>query len=173
MRTFAVRNEIAVPHPLLTVIVHRALRNCQSRQSQNTAFVGAAFLCPFGVGLLLLILSEIIIHCHINLYNKNAQSKWLKEDSDFAEKVEDIKELQKDFAEALILKKMKEGDTTMIIFYAKTQMKDRGYSERLEHTGANGEPLLKAAEIDLSKLTDEQRKVLLTIGEQVLNDTEH
>ena len=59
--------------------------------------------------------------------------------------------LQKDFAEALILKKMKEGDTTMIIFYAKTQMKDRGYSERLEHTGANGEPLLKAAEIDLSK----------------------
>ena len=99
--------------------------------------------------------------------------KWLKEDSDFAEKVEDIKELQKDFAEALILKKMKEGDTTMIIFYAKTQMKDRGYSERLEHTGANGEPLLKAAEIDLSKLTDEQRKVLLTIGEQVLNDTEH
>ena len=54
--------------------------------------------------------------------------KWLKEDSDFAEKVEDIKELQKDFAEA---------------------------------------------EIDLSKLTDEQRKVLLTIGEQVLNDTEH
>lgn len=99
--------------------------------------------------------------------------KWLKDDKEFAEKVEDVQELQKDFAEALILKKMKEGDTTMIIFYAKTKMKDRGYSERVEHTGANGEPLIKAAEIDISKLTDEQRKVLLSIGEQALDDKEH
>lgn len=98
--------------------------------------------------------------------------KWYNEDEEFREKVDDVQELQKDFAEALILKKMKEGDTTMIIFYAKTKMKDRGYSERLEHTGANGEPLLRAAEIDISKLTEEQRKVLLSIGEQALNDKE-
>lgn len=98
--------------------------------------------------------------------------KWYNEDEEFREKVDDVRELQKDFAEALILKKMKEGDTTMIIFYAKTQMKDRGYSERVEHTGANGEPLLRAAEIDISKLTEEQRKVLLSIGEQALNDKE-
>lgn len=98
---------------------------------------------------------------------------WYHEDEDFREKVDDIKELQKDFAEALILKKMKDGDTTMLIFYAKTQMKDRGYSERIEHTGANGEQLIKTPGIDISKLTDEQRNVLLTIGEQALNDTEH
>lgn len=98
--------------------------------------------------------------------------KWYNEDEDFREKVDDVQELQKDFAEALILKKMKEGDTTMIIFYAKTKMKDRGYSERVEHTGANGEPLLRAAEIDINKLTEEQRKVLLSIGEQALNDKE-
>ena len=30
---------------------------------------------------------------------------------------------------------------TMVIFYAKTQMRDRGYSEHIEHTGANGEPI--------------------------------
>ena len=98
--------------------------------------------------------------------------KWYNEDEDFREKVDDVQELQKDFADALILKKMKEGDTTMIIFYAKTKMKDRGYSERVEHTGANGEPLLRAAEIDISKLTEEQRKVLLSIGEQALDDKE-
>lgn len=58
--------------------------------------------------------------------------RWYNEDPDFREKADDIKELQKDFAESLILKKMKEGDTTMLIFYAKTQMKDRGYSELKE-----------------------------------------
>lgn len=58
--------------------------------------------------------------------------KWLHDDEEFAEKVTDIKELQKDFCEALILKQMKEGNTKMIIFYATTQMKDRGYSVRSE-----------------------------------------
>ena len=99
--------------------------------------------------------------------------EWCKNDPEFAEKVEDIKELQKDFCEALILKKMKEGDTTMIIFYAKTKMKDRGYIERQEFTGADGRPRVTAQQIDLSKLSEEQRSALLAIGEQVLNDTEH
>ena len=99
--------------------------------------------------------------------------EWKKNDPEFAEKVEDIIELQKDFCEALILKKMKEGDTTMIIFYAKTKMKDRGYIERQEFTGADGRPLVTAQQIDLSKLSEEQRSALLAIGEQVLNDTEH
>ena len=65
---------------------------------------------------------------------------------------------------------MKEGDTTMIIFYAKTQMKDRGYTERQEITGKDGASLINpTAEVDLSKLTEEQRNVLLSIGLDVLN----
>ena len=99
--------------------------------------------------------------------------EWRKTDPEFAEKVEDIMELQKDFCASLILKKMKEGDTTMIIFYAKTKMKDRGYIERQEFTGADGKPLVTPQDIDLSKLSEEQRSALLAIGEQVLNDTEH
>lgn len=99
--------------------------------------------------------------------------EWKKNDPEFAEKVEDIIELQKDFCEALILKKMKEGDTTMIIFYAKTKMKDRGFVERQEVTGADGNALVQPQSVDFSKLTEEQRAALLTIGEQVLNDTTH
>ena len=72
----------------------------------------------------------------------------------------------------IILKKMKEGDTTMIIFYAKTQMKDRGYTERKEITSKDGEELFKPKEIDLSKLTDEQRSALLSIGIDLLNKKE-
>lgn len=94
--------------------------------------------------------------------------RYYNEDPEFRERADDIKELQKDFAESLILKKMKDGDTTMLIFYAKTQMKDRGYSERKEITGSDGEDLFHK-DIDLSKLTDEQKRVLLSIGEKILN----
>ena len=98
--------------------------------------------------------------------------RWYNEDPDFREKADDIKELQKDFAESLILKKMKEGDTTMIIFYAKTQMKDRGYTERKEITGKAGEDLIKGKEIDITKLSDEERKLLLRLGQDILNNKE-
>lgn len=98
--------------------------------------------------------------------------RYYKEDPAFREKADDIKELQKDFAESLILKKMKEGDTTMIIFYAKTQMKDRGYTERREITGKDGEDLIRSKEIDISKLTPEQREVLLSIGLDIINKKE-
>lgn len=98
--------------------------------------------------------------------------RWYNEDPDFREKADDIKELQKDFAESLILKKMKEGDTTMIIFYAKTQMKDRGYAERKEITGKDGEDLIKGKEIDITKLSDEERKLLLRLGQDILNNKE-
>lgn len=95
--------------------------------------------------------------------------RYYREDPDFKEKADDVKELLKDFAENLILKKMREGDTTMIIFYAKTQMKDRGYTERSEITGKDGKDLMGGSGIDLSKLTDEQREVLLSIGLDYIN----
>lgn len=98
--------------------------------------------------------------------------RWYNDDPDFREKADDIKELQKDFAESLILKKMKEGDTTMIIFYAKTQMKDRGYTERKEITGKDGEDLIKGKEIDIDKLSDDERKLLLRLGQDILNNKE-
>jgi DNA invertase Pin-like site-specific DNA recombinase len=97
--------------------------------------------------------------------------RYYNEDAEFREKADDIKELQKDFAESLILKKMKEGDTTMIIFYAKTQMKDRGYTERKEITGKDGESLIHK-EVDLSKLSDSERELLLRIGNDILNKKE-
>lgn len=98
--------------------------------------------------------------------------RYYNEDPDFREKADDVKELQKDFAESLILKKMKEGDTTMIIFYAKTQMKDRGYTERREITGKDGEDLIRTKEIDLTKLSEEERKLLLRIGQDIINKKE-
>ena len=76
--------------------------------------------------------------------------EWRREDAEFAAKCEDIEELQKDMAEASILKQIKEGNTTMTIFYAKTKMKDRGYTEKVElehHT---------ERVLDFSRLTDKE-----------------
>lgn len=57
---------------------------------------------------------------------------WYNTDPEFRSKVDDISELTKDFVESKILQKIKSGDTTAIIFYAKTKMKERGYVEKQE-----------------------------------------
>lgn len=104
--------------------------------------------------------------------NRSTYYKWRKADDEFAQAADDIKELQKDAVEALILKKLKDGDTAMLIFYAKTQMKDRGYVERNELVGKDGQDLIKR-EIDLTKLTSEQRAVLLSIGSELLDEADN
>ncbi len=60
---------------------------------------------------------------------------WLKEDPDFAKSVEEVPELQMDFVEAQLLKKIKDGSDQAIIFYLKTKGKKRGYTDKLEIDG--------------------------------------
>ena len=55
-----------------------------------------------------------------------------------ADAVDDERERRKDFVEDKMLERIMSGSDTMIIFFAKTQMKDRGYVERQEITGADG-----------------------------------
>jgi hypothetical protein len=53
----------------------------------------------------------------------------------------EAKERMLDFAEGKLYEKIKSGDNTAIIFYLKTQGKARGYIERQEVTGKDGEPI--------------------------------
>lgn len=55
--------------------------------------------------------------------------------------LKDAREDTKDEVESLMLKRIREGSDIMAIFFAKTQMKDRGYVERSEITGADAGPL--------------------------------
>ena len=55
--------------------------------------------------------------------------------------VQDEKDALKDMAENELLRQIKEGNTTATIFFLKTQGKNRGYVERQELTGAEGETL--------------------------------
>ena len=54
------------------------------------------------------------------------------------EALENEREGNKDFAEGKLIQQIDAGNITAIIFYLKTQAKDRGYIERQELTGAEG-----------------------------------
>jgi ACT domain-containing protein len=65
---------------------------------------------------------------------------WLKDDKDFADKVNDIQNIALDFVESKLFENIREGKTSEMIFYLKTKGKKRGYVERQEITGADGMP---------------------------------
>ena len=54
---------------------------------------------------------------------------------------DDIRERRHDFVENALHKRIKGGSDTAIIFYLKTQAKQRGYIERQELTGVDGDDL--------------------------------
>ena len=97
-------------------------------------------------------------------FSRQTFYRWYKEDPEFKARADDIGELQIDVAEASLLKKIQNGDTAAIIFYLKTKGKDRGYSERREVVVPGGGQV--KSEFDLSRLSDEERKVLLSIAEK-------
>ena len=93
--------------------------------------------------------------------------RWYREDADFKERADAINELQIDIAEASLLKKIQKGDTTAIIFYLKTKGKSRGYTERKEIVAPDGVGVqVTSKDFDVSKLSEEERKLLLSIEEK-------
>lgn len=66
--------------------------------------------------------------------------RWQAEDGEFRRAVADAVELARAFrddrAEQELFKKVEGGDTTAVIFYAKTRLKNRGYTERPQPAAA-------------------------------------
>ena len=67
--------------------------------------------------------------------------QWLKEDPEFSAQVKTVEDLALDFVESQLFKQIKDNNTAATIFYLKTKGKNRGYSERTEFSGVDGEPL--------------------------------
>lgn len=67
------------------------------------------------------------IKCRQTHYN------WLENDPDYKAEVDAINEANIDLAEGELLKNIKSGDTTSLIFFLKTKGKSRGYIEKIEH----------------------------------------
>lgn len=79
--------------------------------------------------------------CKIVGIERPTYYNWREKDEEFRKACDEVNEYVGDFVESKIIKKIDEGDTTMIIFYAKTKLKSRGYTERTEVTGADGKDL--------------------------------
>ena len=73
--------------------------------------------------------------------------KWIEEEG-LEQAVIDGRNSRIDFVESKLDQKIDGGDTTAIIFFLKTQGKSRGYVERQEVTGAEGQKLFQVTIVD-------------------------
>lgn len=99
-------------------------------------------------------LGNVSVACKRFGLDNSTYYEWFNNDPEFRKEAEAVKEIRKDFIESALDRKIKEGDSSCIIFAAKTQCKDRGYveTERKEIAGK----MDIDSNIDVSKLTDKQ-----------------
>jgi hypothetical protein len=72
---------------------------------------------------------------------RNTVYKRIRESSTLQQMLDDARETMLDNAESVLYSKVLAGDVTSLIFFLKTQGKSRGYVERQERTGKDGEPM--------------------------------
>jgi predicted transcriptional regulator len=83
-------------------------------------------------------LGVVTLACKKAGVKRSTHYRWMQEDEEYREQVDDIANIALDFAESKLHEKIKSGDTTSIIFYLKSKGKKRGYTERIEYeTDAN------------------------------------
>lgn len=101
-------------------------------------------------GLVMKSCKEVGMH-HSTFYS------WMEKDPEFKDKAMEAvdygRENMKDIAESSLFSKIRQEDNTATIFYLKTKARDRGYVDRTEVTGKDGEPLFAREQV--SKIAKE------------------
>tara|TARA_B100001113_G_C20552158_1_gene380888 strand:+ start:114 stop:503 length:390 start_codon:yes stop_codon:yes gene_type:complete len=117
-----------------------------------------------------LSLGNISISCEASGISRQTYYNWRKQDAEFSQQCEDIEERNLDLAEMKLLNAIREGKTAELLFYLKTKGKRRGYVERQEITGIDGQQLFEVRIIDtaeqLESNTHEQSIPSLTDGQE-------
>jgi len=90
---------------------------------------------------LVLSLGVVTAACEASNTGRTTHYEWITNDPEYAKLVKDIDNITIDFVEGKLLGLINKGDTIATIFFLKTRGKKRGYVERTELTGAEGEPL--------------------------------
>ena len=88
--------------------------------------------------------------------------QWIKEDPEYAEAVAGISEMAIDFAESKLHKQITDGVPSSTMFYLKCKGKHRGYVERQEITGADGDAIKINSQLGaLGAMSEDQIKSIL------------
>ena len=79
--------------------------------------------------------------CKIVGVQRGTFYRYYNEDKNFAKAVKDVDNIVLDFAESQLHQQIKDSNTASTIFYLKTKGKNRGYVERQEITGKDGDAI--------------------------------
>jgi fructose-specific phosphotransferase system component IIB len=72
--------------------------------------------------------------------SRQALYRYIEKHASLRAVLSESRETMKDMVESVLYSKALEGESWAVCFFLKTQAKDRGYVERVEQTGADGEP---------------------------------
>jgi hypothetical protein len=87
-------------------------------------------------------MTNVTLACQEANIDRSTYYAWRNEDPEFAAACDEAIEMVFDSVESVMYKKvLVDHDTTCLIYFTKTKMKNRGYVERVESTGKDGSPL--------------------------------
>ena len=86
-------------------------------------------------------LGVVTLACRATGIARKTFYAWYNTDKEFKEACDAVNDVALDYAESQLFKCIKDGSVASIIFYLKTKGKKRGYVERQEIMGPDGEPV--------------------------------
>lgn len=104
----------------------------KDKQVQDTSSTGTDLRKRAMLEALEKSLGVVTMACRSVGIDRTTHYAWMKEDTEYKCKVEELKNVALDFAESQLHQKIKNSDTSAIIFFLKTQGKSRGYIEKQE-----------------------------------------
>ncbi len=110
--------------------------------------------------------------CRFLNISPDCVERWVREEEEFARLIENLKIAKKDFFEGALLNLVAGGDPNAILFCARTQLKDRGYTEKTEiqHTHAGKVDHKHTHTIDratIDAMPLEKRKQMLALLDEI------
>lgn len=123
--------------------VSKAAKRSQPAKDRTTAMKKKAMLLALQASLGIVTRAIDAMNKKGIGIERKTHYNWMESDPEYAQAVREIDDVALDFGEASLVDQIRDRNTAATIFYLKTKGKSRGYIERQEITGKDGEALQK------------------------------